>query len=112
MCIRDSTCSVRSISAEKSTWPGVSSSVSVQPGRGRTACLEKLSLIHILLAIFERTYGAIRRRDVLPQMMLRSEDKREFLEALGPADDFLLVDGYNIIFAWDELKELSHTRCV
>ena len=62
-----------------------------------------------LLAIFERTYGAIRRRDVLPQMMLRSEDKREFLEALGPADDFLLVDGYNIIFAWDELKELSHT---
>ncbi|MFR5762006.1 MAG: hypothetical protein ACLUFI_10740 [Oscillospiraceae bacterium] len=37
-------------------------------------------------------------------MMLRSEDKREFLEALGPADDFLLVDGYNIIFAWDELR--------
>ena len=62
-----------------------------------------------LLAIFERTYGAIRRRDVLPQMMLRSEDKREFLDSLGPADDFLLVDGYNIIFAWDELKELSRT---
>ncbi len=62
-----------------------------------------------LLAIFERTYGAIRRRDVLPQMMLRSEDKREFLHSLGPADDFLLVDGYNILFAWDELKELSRT---
>ena len=62
-----------------------------------------------LLAIFERTYGAIRRRDVLPQMMLRSEDKREFLASLGPADDFLLVDGYNIVFAWDELKELSRT---
>ena len=62
-----------------------------------------------LLAIFERTYGAIRRRDVLPQMMLRSEDKREFLQSLGPADDFLLVDGYNIIFAWDELKSLSRT---
>ena len=62
-----------------------------------------------LLAIFERTYGAIRRRDVLPQMMLRSEDKREFLQSLGPADDFLLVDGYNILFAWDELKDLSRT---
>ena len=62
-----------------------------------------------LLAIFERTYGAIRRRDVLPQMMLRSEDKREFLQSLGPADDFLLVDGYNILFAWDELKALSRT---
>lgn len=42
-------------------------------------------------------------------MMLRSEDKREFLQSLGPADDFLLVDGYNILFAWDELKELSRT---
>ena len=62
-----------------------------------------------LLEIFERTYGAIRRRDVLPQMMLRSEDKREFLQSLGPADDFLLVDGYNILFAWDELKELART---
>ena len=62
-----------------------------------------------LLAIFERTYGAIRRRDVLPQMMLRSEDKCEFLQSLGPADDFLLVDGYNILFAWDELKEISRT---
>ena len=62
-----------------------------------------------LLTIFERTYGAIRRRDVLPQMMLRSEDKREFLQSLGPADDFLLVDGYNILFAWDELTELSRT---
>ena len=62
-----------------------------------------------LLTIFERTYGAIRRRDVLPQMMLRSEDKREFLQSLGPANDFLLVDGYNILFAWDELKALSRT---
>ena len=26
-----------------------------------------------------------------------------------PEDEYLLVDGYNIIFAWDELKELSHT---
>lgn len=42
-------------------------------------------------------------------MMLRSEDKREFLQSLGPADDFLLVDGYNILFAWDELKELART---
>ena len=62
-----------------------------------------------LLAIFERTYGAIRRRDALPQMALRSEDKREFLQQLEPAEDFLLVDGYNVIFAWDELKELART---
>ena len=41
--------------------------------------------------------------------LLRSEGKREFLQSLGPADDFLLVDGYNILFAWDELKELART---
>lgn len=62
-----------------------------------------------LLAIFERTYGAIRRRDILPQRLLRSEDKREFLQTLAPADDFLLVDGYNILFAWEELSGLAKT---
>ena len=60
-----------------------------------------------LLSIFERTYGAIRRRDVLPMMALRSEHKRELLQQLEPADEYLLVDGYNIIFAWDELKEIA-----
>ena len=60
-----------------------------------------------LLSIFERTYGAIRRRDVLPMMALRSEHKRELLQQLEPADEYLLVDGYNIIFAWDELKTVA-----
>ncbi len=60
-----------------------------------------------LLAIFERTYGAIRRRDLLPALALRSEDKRELLELVGPAEEYVLVDGYNMIFAWDELRELS-----
>ena len=60
-----------------------------------------------LLAIFERTYGSIRRRDVLPMMALRSQDKRELLARMEPAEEFVLVDGYNIIFAWDELKEIG-----
>ena len=60
-----------------------------------------------LLSIFERTYGAIRRRDVLPMMALRSEHKRELLQQMEPADEYLLVDGYNIIFAWDELKHVA-----
>ncbi len=69
---------------------------------GGSAALEKE-----LLAIFERTYGAIRRRDVLPMMALRSEHKRELLEQLEPVEEYLLVDGYNIIFAWDELKAVA-----
>ena len=60
-----------------------------------------------LLVIFERTYGQIKRRDVLPMMALRSQDKRELLAQMEPAEEFVLVDGYNIIFAWDELKEIG-----
>ena len=60
-----------------------------------------------LLAIFERTYGQIKRRDVLPMMALRAQDKRELLAKMEPAEEFVLVDGYNIIFAWDELKGIG-----
>ncbi len=60
-----------------------------------------------LLAIFERTYGQIKRRDVLPMMALRSQDKKELLARMEPAEEFVLVDGYNIIFAWDELKGIG-----
>ena len=63
-----------------------------------------------LLAISERTYGAIRRRDILPMQALRSDDKRELIRALEPAEEFVLVDGYNILFAWDELKELAKSN--
>ena len=60
-----------------------------------------------LMAIFERTYGTIRRRDILPSAVLRAEDKQELIRRLEPAEEYLLVDGYNIIFAWDELKEIA-----
>ena len=60
-----------------------------------------------LLTIFERTYGQIKRRDILPMMALRSQDKKELLAQMEPAEEFVLVDGYNIIFAWDELKEIG-----
>ena len=40
--VQSSTWRVRSISLEKSTWPGVSSRVTSTPGSGSTACLEKM----------------------------------------------------------------------
>ena len=64
-----------------------------------------------LMAIFERTYGPVQRRDFLPQPKPRRRDelpeKQEIKtpEDLGP--EYLLVDGYNIIFAWDELKAVA-----
>ena len=72
-----------------------------------------------LRAIFERTYGAVKRerqgwervskRNPNRNSSVRSsetentrkEKKRE------PLKEYLLVDGYNIIFAWEDLNELS-----
>ena len=64
-----------------------------------------------LKAIFERTYGPIQRRDLRPQPKPRKRDElpeRQTIlspQELGP--EYLLVDGYNIIFAWDALKAIS-----
>jgi small GTP-binding protein len=64
-----------------------------------------------LRAIFERTYGPVRRRDFLPGQRAGREDpepaeKRE-IRPQPPGEEYLLVDGYNIIFAWDELKAVA-----
>lgn len=60
-----------------------------------------------LQAIFERTYGAIRRSDFLPRRAQEITSTDRMLQALPKLETFLLVDGYNMIFAWDELKRLA-----
>ena len=61
-----------------------------------------------LQAIFERTYGAVKRESFLPPKAPKrpvadhSEEKRRELKQAFSGEDYLLVDGYNIIFAWDE----------
>ncbi|MCD8190717.1 MAG: TetM/TetW/TetO/TetS family tetracycline resistance ribosomal protection protein [Clostridiales bacterium] len=65
-----------------------------------------------LQAIFERTYGPVKRRDFHPQREVNrptggGEKKRTPQWDKEPVQEFLLVDGYNIIFAWDELKALA-----
>ena len=62
-----------------------------------------------LQAIYERTYGAVKRREFIQRTPeVRTESHRQVKHtpvALLP--EYLLVDGYNIIFAWDELKALA-----
>lgn len=61
-----------------------------------------------LQAIYERTYGAVKRREFIPRkqdVTFEAPAKKKEPPALLP--EFLLVDGYNIIFAWDELKALA-----
>ena len=67
-----------------------------------------------LLAIFERTYGPVRRRnpnqsaDLAARRALGSAPKtarQAAAQSAGP--EYLLVDGYNVIFAWDSLRSLA-----
>lgn len=65
-----------------------------------------------LMRIFEMTYGPIKRKspDALhtprPQ---RQDPKPPKAAAVPEGPEYLLVDGYNIIFAWEELAELAKT---
>lgn len=64
-----------------------------------------------LRAIFERTYGPVKRQAFQPPQKPKrapEEDGEKRLvrsQNLGP--EYLLVDGYNIVFAWDELKDVA-----
>ncbi len=61
-----------------------------------------------LLAIYERTYGEVKRRDFRPVQKSRSEGTvRRTVPPRPAGPEYLLVDGYNIIHAWDELKEMA-----
>lgn len=59
-----------------------------------------------LLRIFEQTYGKIKRKNVKP---MRTEKEVQHFKAakLPDGPEYLLIDGYNIIFAWDELKSVA-----
>ena len=61
-----------------------------------------------LLKIFERTYGPIKRDPLAAFRPVQKRERPDFAaEQWTIAPEYLLVDGYNIIFAWDELNALS-----
>ena len=61
-----------------------------------------------LLKIFERTYGPIKRDPLAAFRPVQKRERPDFAaEQWETAPEYLLVDGYNIIFAWDELNALS-----
>lgn len=69
-----------------------------------------LELDKELQKIFERTYGPVKSRAFQSQRSMQYNHPREVLKQFEPTTDFLLVDGYNIIFSWDELNELAKTN--
>lgn len=61
-----------------------------------------------LMRIFEATYGKIQHREYnAPKTVSYSQPKpyKAKSNPLGP--EYLLIDAYNIIFAWDELKNAA-----
>ena len=61
-----------------------------------------------LLKIFERTYGPIKRDPLAAFRPVQKRERPDFAaEQWTIAPEYLLVDGYNIIFAWEELNAIS-----
>ena len=68
-----------------------------------------------LMQIFERTYGPIKKREpektkFNPSVGKVKEFKPPKPRPVQQGPEYLLVDGYNIIFAWEEMKKLSSPR--
>ena len=63
-----------------------------------------------LQAIFERTYGPVKQR--APQRPASPRPAPGMTRSAPPpaGPEYLLVDGYNVIFAWDELKTVAAER--
>lgn len=57
--------------------------------------------------IFIRTYGKIERKGYNAPRTVTASSVRRPKKKEGPVQEYLLVDGYNVIFAWDDLKELA-----
>lgn len=63
-----------------------------------------------LKAIFERTYGPMKRERNqydTTRTIYAAPQKAAKTKKPDDVEEYLLVDGYNIIFAWEELHELS-----
>lgn len=72
-----------------------------------------------LEAIFVRTFGPIKQKQKPAARKFNYENRTDSVDSIErmqtkqrmkPVKEYLLVDGYNIIFAWEELKELAEVN--
>ncbi|MEA4941970.1 MAG: translation factor GTPase family protein [Oscillibacter sp.] len=63
-----------------------------------------------LQAIFERTYGAVKRPSFRRPVPAASGETERPVAPRPAGPEYLLVDGYNVIFSWDELKTVAAER--
>ncbi len=63
-----------------------------------------------LMRIFEKTYGAVRKERheaIIRKRNTANSIKPQKARPIPKGPEYLLVDGYNIIFAWEELKAIA-----
>ena len=86
---------------------------SAAPERRSRAAGGSLEQDRELQAIYERTYGKVEREAFRPQPKAPArtslDERRYSVETQARGPEYLLVDGYNIIHAWDELKSLARS---
>lgn len=113
-------------------WDKVEGYMHLESGRQRTEPVEEPQLVAAksrtryatteeeekeLEAIFIRTYGPIKPRlhnsrsgnghGKKNAVEVQTRPRRPDAEKREPVEEYLLVDGYNIIFSWDELSRLA-----
>lgn len=60
--------------------------------------------------IFEKTFGPIKRKKYNEKKVRQYSENKQKVTHKKVLPQCLLVDGYNIVFAWDELKEIAKTN--
>lgn len=60
-----------------------------------------------LKRIFEKTYGKEKDKNYIHKQIIRPVDNKKAIIPQNIKEEYLLVDGYNVIHAWKELKELA-----
>lgn len=60
--------------------------------------------------IFEKTFGPIKRKKYTEKKVRQYSESKQKATHKNVLPQCLLVDGYNIVFAWDELKEIAKTN--
>ena len=83
--------------------------------KGSSGAPDSLALDKELLEIFERTYGKTKKdalRETERGIYRKKTDPDEKVEIRLPEGEteYLLIDGYNVIYAWDALKKIARDQ--
>ena len=79
----------------------------IQSGRVSSSFSRSVEEDKELEEIFFRTYGKIERKRPIAERRVESPEERQKRIRKDQMEEYLLVDGYNVIFAWEDLKELA-----